>query len=159
MSLGDLLQLVAPHPTVRLNLYMKEYSGVQGVSHLVKRSGMGSRVLLTGITAAVVSRVRHDADGLPYLLNARPSLRERLTLSGAAGLARAIRSCGALGLNVHHRFVTRRLARTLSAAGLSVSVWTVDGTSRMRRMIRLPVDNITTRQIDRLLAMRAGSAA
>jgi glycerophosphoryl diester phosphodiesterase len=158
MSLADLLRLVAPHPGVRLNLDMKEYSGIAIVGELVTRSGIRSRVLLTGITADVAGRVREEGDGLPYLLNARPSLKERLTDAGAAELARRIRESGARGLNVHHRLLTARLARRLRAAGLSVSVWTVDEVARMRRMMRLSVDNITTRRIDTLLALRNGEA-
>jgi glycerophosphoryl diester phosphodiesterase len=156
MSLEDLLRLAAGHPAVRLNLDMKEYSRIREMSGLIQRCGMSSRVLLTGITPDAVSSVRGEADGLAYLLNARPTLRERFTASGAAELARTIRACGARGLNVHHRFITRRLARALSAAGLCVSVWTVDGARRMRRMIRLPVDNITTCRIDLLFALRKG---
>lgn len=158
MRLADLLRLAAAHPTVRLNLDLKEYSGVREMSDLVRQSGMGSRVLLTGITADVVGRVRGGVDGLPYLLNARPSLGERFTPWGAARLAGRIRECGARGLNTPHRLLTRRLARSLSAAGLSVSVWTVDSPRRMRRMMRLAVDNITTRRIDELLALRNGRA-
>jgi glycerophosphoryl diester phosphodiesterase len=158
MTLAALLELAAARTDVRLNLDMKEYSGIAEVARLVTGSGMRSRVLLTGITADVVSRVRGEADGLPYLLNASPSPRERFTAAGAAVLLSRVRECGAVGLNVRHRLLTRGLARRLSAAGLSVSVWTVDDARAMRRMIRLSVDNITTRRIDALLALRDGGA-
>jgi glycerophosphoryl diester phosphodiesterase len=156
MSLEDLLKLAAPHPSVRLTLDMKEYSSVREMTGLIHRCGMASRVLLTGVTREAVPKVRDGADGLPYLLNAHPSLRQRFTASGVAGLIRTIRACGALGLNVHHRFITRRLARSLSADGLCVSVWTVDGVRRMRRMLRLGVDNVTTRRVEQMLALRGG---
>jgi glycerophosphoryl diester phosphodiesterase len=155
MSLEALLGLAAAHPAVRLNLDLKELDGLREMRGLIERSGIGSRVLLTGVTAADVARVRGQADGLPYMLNARPSLWQRLTRAGAAGLIARIREYGACGLNVHHRFITRRLARALRAAGLSVSVWTVDTEREMRRVLALPVDNITTHRVDRLLAMRA----
>jgi glycerophosphoryl diester phosphodiesterase len=156
MRLKDLLKLAAPHPKVRLNLDMKEYSGIGEMAKLIKRSGMASRVLLTGIGRDAVPLVRGSVNGLPYLLNAHPGFWHRLTASGAAALARTIRASGALGLNVHHPFITRRLACALSAAGLSVSVWTVDGEREMRRILNLPVDNITTNRIDTLLALRNG---
>ena len=44
----------------------------------------------------------------------------------------------------------------LSAAGLSVSVWTVDGERDMHRVMGLPADNITTNHVDTLLALRNG---
>jgi glycerophosphoryl diester phosphodiesterase len=155
MSLPALLEMAAAHPTVKLNLDLKEYAGVRELRAQVERSGMRSRVLLTGITADVVARVRGELDGLPYLLNARPGLGERLTGAGARRLARRIRECGALGLNTHYSRLTRRLARVLRAQGLQVSVWTVDNPRAMRRMLRLGVDNITTRRVDTLLAQLA----
>ena len=158
MSLEDLMKLAAPHPSVRLNLDMKELSGLREMTGLVHRFGMASRVLLTGLTKEAMPEVLGNASGLPYLLNARPNLRKRFTASGAAELVRAIRACGALGLNTHHRFISRRLARALSEAGLSLSVWTVNALPRMRRMIRLPVDNITTCRVDQLSALRERKA-
>ncbi len=158
MTLEELLETVAPHPTVKLNLDMKEFTGLRSMSTLVKRSRMDRRVLLTGVTAAEVDRVRAEADGLPYLLNARPRLAQMLTARGAARMVEQIRQCGARGLNVHHRFITRKLARALRAAGLAVSVWTVDADRAMRRALRLPLDNITTRRVDRLLGLRGETA-
>ena len=156
MRLKELLKLVASLPKVRLNLDMKEYSGIGEMAALVKRSRMSTRVIMTGIGRDAVSRVRGSADGLPYLLNARPNLWQRHTAPGAAALARTILACGALGLNAHHLFVTRRLTRVLAKAGLSVSVWTVDGEREMRRFLSIPVDNITTNRVDVLLALRNG---
>ena len=156
MRLKELLKLAASHPKVRLNLDMKEYSGIKEMAALIRRSRMTSRVILTGIDRDVVSRVRGRVDGLPYLLNAHPSSGIASPRRGPQRSCASIRACGALGLNAHYLFVTRRLARALSAAGLSVSVWTVDGEREMRRMLRLPVDNITTNRVDTLLALRNG---
>ena len=156
MKLKDLLRLVAPHKRVRLNLDMKEYSGLKEMAALVRSSGMSSRVLLTGIVLEAVPQVRARGVGLPYLLNARPGFWHRFTAVGAAAFPRVVQSCGALGLNVHHAFITRRLARSLSAAGLAVSVWTVDGEREMRRVLSMPADNITTNRVDVLLALRNG---
>lgn len=158
MRLRDLLKLAASHPTVRLNLDMKEYSGIGEMAALIRRAKMSSRVLLTGIDRDAMPRLRGRVDGLPYLLNARPTIWQRFTSAGAAAFARAVKATGALGLNVHHPFITRRLARVLSAAGLSVSVWTVDNEREMRRVLALPADNITTNHVDTLLALRSGRA-
>ncbi len=154
MRLKELLKLVVSHPKVCLNLDMKEYGGVKEMATLIRRSKMTSRVILTGIDRAVVSRVRGRVDGLPYLLNAHPNFWHRLTATGVAAFVRIVRASGALGLNAHFLLVTHRLAHALSAAGLSVSVWTVDGEPEMRRILHLPVDNITTNRVDTLLALR-----
>lgn len=158
MRLRDLLKLAASRPTVRLNLDLKEYTGVKEMAALVKRSRMRGRVFLTGIGLRTVPEVKANVDGLPYLLNASPGLWHRCTAAGAAAFARTVRSTGARGLNTHHAFVTRRLARALAAAGLSLSVWTVDGEREMRRLLDLPADNITSNRIDTLLELRSGRA-
>jgi len=156
MRLKDLLNLTAAHPRVRLNLDMKEYTGIGEMAALIRRSKMTSLVILTGVGRGAVHWVKSSSDGLPYLFSARTNAWQRLTAVGAAGLARAIKACGARGLNSHHLFVTRTLARALARAGLSLSVWTVDGEREMRRMLDLGVDNITTNRIDTLLALRDG---
>jgi glycerophosphoryl diester phosphodiesterase len=156
MRLEDLLKFVVPHKRVRLNLDMKEYTGIGEIAALIRRSKMTHRVILTGVDKDAMSHVRGSADGLPYFLNAQPNLWQRFTATGAAALARTIRAYGARGLNAHHLFVTRRLSRALAAAGLEVSVWTVDGEREMRRFLSMPVDNITTNRVDTLLALRNG---
>ena len=156
MRLEDLLELAAPRSPVRLNLDLKECSSVREMARLVAAAGMASRVILTGVTRDVVSRVREEADGLPYMLNASPGPLQRFTARGAASLVEAIRSCGACGLNTHHSLLSGRLAAAVSSAGLAVSVWTVDDEREMHRMLRLPVDNVTTHRVDRLLSLREG---
>lgn len=158
MRLKALLKLAASHPTVHLNLDLKEYTGIREMAALVKRSRMSGRVHLTGIGRRSVPWVKANVDGLPYLLNASPRFWHRFTAAGAAAFARAVRATGARGLNTHHAFVTRRLARALAAAGLSLSVWTVDGEREMRRLLDIPADNITTNRVDTLLALRSGEA-
>ncbi len=158
MPLSELLALAAAHPTVRLNLDMKETVGLGSGAAMVRASGLVSRVLLTGIERRAMPAVRSDAPDLAYLLNAFPTPTERWTRRGAEALCREIRECGARGLNTHHSALTRGLAHALAAAGLSISVWTVDGTNEMRRMLRLAVDNITTRRVDRLLALKEEAA-
>lgn len=159
MSLQDLLTLVKEHPGVGLNLDLKEITGIRELVALVVEAGAADRVVMTGITRSTVSAVRAAAQGVAYLLNAAPGPSQRFTTAGAAALCRTIRECGARGLNVHHLLISRRLASTLADAGLQLSVWTVDSLREMKRMIGLPVDNITTGRIDLLLSLRNGRNA
>jgi glycerophosphoryl diester phosphodiesterase len=159
MPLAELLRMAAAHPQVCLNLDLKETSGVGELSAMVRAAGLASRVLLTGVVAADTAAVRAAAGGLPYMLNAAPGFWQRRTAAGARRLARRIRERGAIGLNAHHRFVTRRLAERLEREGLAVSVWTVDGEPEMRRMLGMRVHNVTTRRVDRLIGMIQGRDA
>jgi glycerophosphoryl diester phosphodiesterase len=154
MSLEELLGSASRKAGLRLNLDLKEYSGIGPMRELLERFGMAARVVLTGVRLESVPAVRAAAGGLPYFLNAGPGLFERLTRSAAAGLARRIRDCGAVGLNTHHSRVSRAVALALAEAGLALSVWTVDDGPTMLRIMGLEPDNITTRLPDRLLALR-----
>lgn len=151
VRLGDLLPLVAKRRGVRLNLDMKEVAGIAEMARQVKRAGMASRVILTGLSGDALRVAREQGGGLPFLVNHEPTLRERLTARGAAALARRVRDSGARGLNAHFFFVTRTVARALHDAGLELSVWTVDRERAMRRMLRLGADNVTTNRVDALL--------
>lgn len=158
MTLAELLGLASSHPRVRLNLDMKEFSGLGEMAALLRQAGMTGRVLLTGVSHRAVPLVRGAAPDLPYLLNALPGPLQRFTATGAARLCRLITECGARGLNVHHRALTRCLSRALAAAGLVISVWTVDRPREARRMVRLGVDMITTHRVDLVLALRQEAA-
>ena len=132
---------------VSINLDMKETSGAAGLAGLAKTYGLEERAYMTGITASDVPAVRDC--GLPYYLNCWPS-----PLGWDAGrLAAQAKALGAVGLNINYRTCGARLMRKAREQGLLVSVWTVGSARMMRKMLRLGVDNITTRQPDQLQEM------
>ncbi|MGB4573082.1 MAG: glycerophosphodiester phosphodiesterase [Rectinemataceae bacterium] len=159
MKLSELLELVSARPLFRLNLDLKEFSALSSMADLIDSYGMRERVLLTGVGFDAVDSVRQTAKGLPYLLNAFPSPVERYFAFSARALAKRIQAAGAVGLNTHYRGASRLLSRTLSSAGLALSVWTVDDEAEMRRFLSFPVNNITSRRIDRLLKLREQTEA
>jgi len=116
----------------RVNLDMKETSHMLQAEQLVVQYGLQVRAFLTGIEAKDVPAVW--GCGIPYYLN-------------AANAAAAL-ELGALGINISYRQCTKKLVRAAHASGLLVSVWTVDRRSAMKKMLRLGVDNITTRRPD-----------
>lgn len=67
-----------------------------------------------------------------------------------AGLAAAAGDAGATVLSPHHALVTAELIRAAWAAGLPVTVWTVNKPAEMERLIDLGVDAIVTDYPDRL---------
>ena len=154
MSLEALLEMVSRRQGLCLNLDLKEFTGVAKVRELVSRYGMDSRVVFTGVRLESVGALRAGAGGLPYFLNAAPSLFERMTRSGAERLADRVRDSGAVGLNTHKAFASRLVARALAKAALALSIWTIDEESEMRAVLALGPDNMTTRRPDRLIALR-----
>ena len=118
----------------RINLDMKETFHVANVAELVIQYGLQDRAFLTGIGEGRVPSVRDC--GLPYYLNSADT---------AAAWA-----LDALGPNISYRQCTEELVRAAHRQNLLVSVWTVDNPAAMRKMLRMGVDNITTRRPDTL---------
>jgi len=118
-----------------INLDMKETMHVIRVAELVAQYGLQGRAFLTGIGKKDIPTVQDC--GLPYYLNS-PDIA-------------AAKALGALGPNIYYGQCTKKLVRAARAQDLLVSVWTVDSLAAMRRMLRLGVDNITTRRPDALL--------
>jgi len=135
-----------------INLDMKETSGAAGLAALVKAYGLEEKAYMTGITASDMPAVRDC--GLPYYLNCWPNPLG----FGVRKLAARAKELGAVGLNIHYRACGAALMRRAREHGLLVSVWTVGSTSMMRKMLRLGVDNITTRQPDQLLEIMKNAA-
>jgi len=118
-----------------INLDMKEKSSMARVFELIDTYSLQKRVLLTGLSKSDCAALQNC--GLPYYLNGKDIA--------------AAKQLGAIGLNIHHSCCNKKLVRRAHEQGLLVSVWTVDRPRKMRKMLQLGVDNITTRQPDTLL--------
>jgi len=154
-ALETLLERVAGHPTVQLNLNIREPGDLKRVECLVDQAGLSGRVFLTGIPIDRLAYTRHAAPSLPAFVDALPNLVQRNMAAACDQLVRQIREGGAIGLNTRFRFATTLLQRTLSESDLRLSVWTVDHERDMRHLLALPVDNIVTRRIDLLIDVRS----
>jgi len=130
---------------VGLNLDLKESRGnLAAVRELIARYELAGRAFFTGLRwAGHVRAVR--GCGVPWYLNVY--LPERLPLA-AGWMALRAKALGAVGLNMPYQRCGRAVMRAARRFGLLVSVWTVDEPEDMARMLRLGVDNITTRRPD-----------
>lgn len=70
--------------------------------------------------------------------------------------ARAIRAAGGSIWSSYHEEVSAETIRIAQELGLSVNVWTVNDTARMRELIKMGVDGIITDYPDRLRKVLAG---
>ena len=137
--LEDCLALVAGSEA-GINLDLKERSGIPSVVSLVRQYGLEGRAFFTGVCADDAEAVKES--GLAYYLNCVPRGKN------TAALVKTAEALGCAGLNIPYKTAGAKLLEEAHAAGLLVSVWTVDRVRAMRRMVRLGVDNITTRRPD-----------
>ena len=139
--LEDCLALLA-QSQAGINLDLKEWSNIPGVVALVRQYGLEERAFFTGVGLGEIDAVK--GSGLTCYLNCAP----KAFGLDAKRLVRKAKDCGVVGLNIHYRLCTQKLMDEAHAAGLAVSVWTVDNEPAMQKMIRYGVDNITTRHPD-----------
>lgn len=130
-----------------INLDLKEAGGnLAAVRGLIGRYDMAGRAFFTGLrSAGHVRAVRRC--GVPWYLNVY--LPHWVPFAATVMTLRA-KALGAVGLNMPHKCCGPAVMRAARKCGLLVSVWTVDGPEDMARMLRLGVDNITTRRPDAL---------
>jgi len=143
-SLEDCFALAQPYEA-RFNLDLKEARGnIDAVRELIARYGMAGRAFFTGLRSAGHIRAVRGC-GIPWYLNVY--LPQWLPFAPTIMALRA-KALGAAGLNMPHQCCGESVMRAARKHGLQVSVWTVDDPAAMARMLKLGVDNITTRHPD-----------
>ena len=147
--LEDCFAMAGPY-AARFNLDLKEAHGnINAVHALLERYDMAGRAFFTGLRwAGHVRPVRRC--GIPWYLNVY--LPQWLPFAATIMALRA-KTLGAVGLNMPFRCCGEKVLRAARRHGLLVSVWTVDDPADMARLLRLGVDNITTRHPDVLREM------
>lgn len=146
-------------PALRFNIDVKVERALQPTVAAVRRTGTGSRVLLTSFSdsrrrraAALVVDAGTSAGraGVIRALLAAPF--------GPDALARAVRGASALQVPERVgplRIVTRPLVERAHHAGLEVHVWTVNDPADMTRLLDLGVDGLVTDRADLALPLVA----
>jgi len=143
-SLEECFAMAQPYEA-HFNLDLKEASGnIEAVRELIARYGMAGRSFFTGLRSAGHIRAVRGC-GIPWYLNVY--LPQWLPFAPTI-MALRTKALGAVGLNMPYRCCGEAVMRAARRHGLLVSVWTVDDRLAMARMLKLGVDNITTRHPD-----------
>ncbi len=154
-TLEQALDLVSSRP-IMVNLDLKDDGCIDGVVELVRRHGHGERVILTGCTPARATVLRAVAPELPVLLNAQtPSepITAKAYIQFVENTCRSAIRHHCCGINVPFHSCRRELVIHGRRRYLPVSVWTVDDTRGMRKMIAMGVHSITTHHPRRLTGL------
>ena len=146
LTLTEALEL-ARH-RVPLNLDLKIPKVVQAVITAVRYMEMLDQVVITGCTRRCVKKIRAQEPNLMVLLNLSQSMN-LLAQHGPTLLFRQVylaqtRDAGAVGININHIYLNRKLVTAVHQAGLTVWTWTVDDERRFQELLDLDVDSIST---------------
>lgn len=148
--LSSVFEILAKTPGKKVNLDLKAFWNLPAVFAMLKEYGVADRALFTGVFGDHFETVARDCPGIPYYYNlwfdgSRPDVPDS-EFEKAAGL-------GCVGMNTNHRNVTPDFVRRAREHSLEVSAWTVNDVERMKKLLALGVNNVTTLRPRKLIKL------
>lgn len=138
--------LKAARGRMRLLVEIKEEGTEEAVVSALRRHGMTDNCIVISFSPRALYRVRtltrDIATGLILKLD-RPAVPGPLILR--------TRRLGASLISPHHAGVTRAFVQAAHAKGLTIITWTVNDRARMKQLLAMGVDGITTDRPDILI--------
>ena len=135
----------------RINLDIKETRTLNALHDLLVEYNLLGRAFLTGISQLDVKAVKESAcRDMEYYLNYQPSRFKIFGEDYQQKLLQILDESGAVGINCNYTGASATLSALLHENGYKLSVWTVNQTMVMKRILVLKPDNITTKQYERL---------
>lgn len=129
---------------IQVNLDIKETKCLADLHDLIVEAGMVDQVFLTGIEPFQVKAVQEKCPDIAYYINYMPSRIKIFSDDYQQKIIDLLEKSGAVGINCHFNYASRTLSDTLHKNGYKLSVWTVDKTRHIKRMLVSKPDNITT---------------
>ncbi len=151
VTLERAFEFLKKHPAVLANVDAKSTENLPAVKALAEKLGVKNQIFFTGIEEGDVQKVKSDCPDIPFYLNVDVSKRKASDPDYLESIALKIIACGAVGINMHKRAVTKELCTFFHTKGMLVSVYTVDGYNEIYRVLAAAPDNITSRNPDRVL--------
>lgn len=137
-----------------INLDIKETRTLDQLHDMLVEYNLLSRAFLTGIDLLSVSDVKESACAdMDYYLNYQPSRIKIFTDDYKQRILELLEETGAVGINCNYTYASATLSNLLHDNGYKLSVWTVNSTFAMKRMLMLKPDNITTKEYNKLMSV------
>ncbi len=151
VTLKEAFDFLAEHPATLANVDAKSTENLSAVSALAKELMVEKQIFFTGIGEEDVAAVQKDCPSVPYYLNLDVEKSRVSDETYLEELSSKVITSGAVGINMHKRAVTKELCDFFHEKGLLVSIYTVDKTYEMHRVLFCAPDNITSRNPDKLI--------
>ena len=145
VTLDEAFALIKGIPDLEVNVDCKSVANLKKVSELAEKYHIKDRIFYTGIREEDVATVKAQTPDIAYWLNYDVDLEKNKDEKYLLSLANKTRELGAVGINMNYKSCTKELVEVFHQEGLLVSIWTVNETSDMIKVINLGVDNITSR--------------
>ncbi|MCM3702439.1 glycerophosphodiester phosphodiesterase [Paenibacillus macerans] len=139
-----------------MNLDIKTAASLEPVFALIARLDMAGQVFLSGCEYPAAIEADRYGRHINKLLNVDINSFQRMKYADAAQKACVEgRETGCFGLNVPYQLVRPELLEIAERESLAVYVWTVSDAADMRRMADMGVASITTRELAKLMTVKA----
>ncbi len=159
-TLDEALELLRGR--VLINLDMKDQGHERDIAEAIRRHNMADQILVSSLVAPSLRRLREvmpearlgisypedkgGASNKPYMqIPVKAALwymRRFLPII----VGRLLAQSQADDVMLYHKVITPGAVRAFHAAGVRVFAWTVDDLERMRQLVAMDVDGITTNQ-------------
>lgn len=143
--LENALEVVAVHPSCKINLDIKSTKNLGAVDELVRMYGLWDRVFYTGVFEDWVETVKNNSE-IPYFLNHKITAEEASDKAVAQSVADLAINLGAIGINSHFENASKLFSVIMHENDLLVSLWTVNKPADMTKVLAFAPDNVTTKR-------------
>jgi len=151
VTLDEAFAVLAKCDGLKANVDIKSVEKIEQVVPLAKKHGVLDRIFFTGVHEGFAEAVKTRAPEGEYYLNVGVLPKWKQTDKYLKSLVDKVKANGAIGINFNKNNATKKLVNAFHKNGLLVSIWTVDEKRKMKKIISLSPDNITTRHPDTLI--------
>lgn len=157
LTLDDVLDLTKNR--VPINLDLKTERVIPVAIKIIRDMHLLNQVVISGCTQDCIKTIRAREPRLSVLLNLNAALKQ-FALTGPAAVFRsryltAAKQVEAVGINIDHAFVNLEIVQQAHQKGLSIWTWTVDDEDRLRELVEMEVDSITTNWPEQMMPIIA----
>lgn len=151
VTLDEAFATLAKCEGLKANVDIKTVEAIEKIALLAKKHGVLDRIFYTGVHDGFVEAVKTRSPEIEYYLNVSVAPKWKQSEKYLNSLVKKVKDSGAVGINFNKSKATKRLVNTFRKNGLLVSIFTVDSKRKMKKIISLSPDNITTRKPDELI--------
>lgn len=150
LELAAAFEFLAHNKSIRANVDMKSTDNMDAVQKLADKYGVTKQIFFTGIELEDVDAVKNGCPRISYYLNVDVDKDKNTDEEYVNSLVETVKKAGAIGINFNYKNASSVIANHFRANNLFVSIWTVDSEYDMHKVLTMSVDNITTRNPDKL---------
>jgi len=153
IKLEEAFRFLAINQDIKSNIDLKKTDNMPEVFNLIIFYNIINRVFFTGVDESFVEAVRNGCPGIPYFLNYKPNFLKVNNKNYIKELVKKVKDRKAIGINMPHYYLSKKLVEIFHEEGLFVSVFTINQGYFMQRAIFYGPDNITTKWPVKLLKL------